>query len=131
MLDRVLGLALNHMEQVIVLMLYLGFQLCCVVLFHIVVVIESGMGQLIIDLARCVVISIVRIAPERLALVGQMVCEVGAGLDQGGFAPVDLRLMVPLVVRRVQVARGHNKLLLGNVRVKDSVLVVVVGVGDG
>ena len=79
-------------------MLNLRFQLRCVVLLNVMVVIESCMSELIFDLAQCVLISIVRIAPERCVMVGQVVCEVRACLDQGRFAPVSLMIVMEVVV---------------------------------
>ena len=126
-LNRVLGLRLNHVEELVVLVLD-------VVLQFIAVVVHNGVHNRVENRSNVMVhLGVVATAPERLC-VDMVVLECShLGVDGGGNAPVDIAIMVgvPLVVSWVQITSAQHEFTIGNMRVKYLVLVVVVSISHG
>lgn len=130
-LNRVLGLRLDHVEELVVLVLDVVLQLIAVVVHNSVHNRVENRSNIMVHLSNhC---SVVATAPERLSM-DMVVLECShLGMDGGGDAPVYIAIMVcvPLVVSRVQITSAQHELTIGNMRIKHFVLVVVVRVCHG
>ena len=129
-LDWVLRLRLDHMEQLVVLVLDVVLQLVAVVVHNRVHNWMEDRSSIMVHLGDHS--GVVATAPEGLT-VERVVLECAhLGVDSSGDAPVDVAVVVgvPLVVSRVQITSAQHELAIGNMRIEHLVRIVVGGVGN-